>query len=206
MLCCVLGDLDRCNLNDYATPVNVTLAWDLSTLRALQSTGAAPALHRALKKAGGDALRKLRTEGTRYVRGRKRVKVSAIRKALRLTFPKSSHLDDMAWTLDVRGVPTPLVAYPNRATRRGVSVAVNQGRRKILSGAFKATMKSGHTGIFRRRGKARLAIDELYSSTVADVFTDRSMIPGIVAQAQTTFAGSLARLLPLELAKLSTMK
>jgi hypothetical protein len=52
-------------------------------------------------------------------------------------------------------------ANPHSQTRKGVSVEVNRGKRTLVQGAFLAMMRSGHVGIFRRRGKARLPIEEL---------------------------------------------
>ena len=45
-----------------------------------------------------------------------------------------------------------------------VSVKI-KGKRKTIRRAFVAKMKSGHTGVFRRRGKKRLEIDEVRWTT-----------------------------------------
>lgn len=70
----------------------------------------------------------------------------------------------MSWAVDVSSEPVPLVAYPHRETTQGVSVEANRGKRTLIKGACMAMMKSGHVGIFKREGKARLSIEELRGS------------------------------------------
>jgi hypothetical protein len=85
-----------------------------------------------------------------------------------ITLQRASGTDiaGMSWAVDVSGEPVPLVAYPYRQTKQGVSVEVNRGKRTLLKGAFVATLKSGHVGVFRRQGKARLPIEELRGSSL----------------------------------------
>ena len=54
-------------------------------------------------------------------------------------------------TVRVRGRRTPLIDFSARQTRVGVSVRIRA--RKVVKGAFIATMPSGHRGVFRRTGK-----------------------------------------------------
>lgn len=51
----------------------------------------------------------------------------------------------------VRGSRTPLVAFSARQNKTGVSVHIRT--RKTVKGAFIATMKSGHRGVFTRSGR-----------------------------------------------------
>lgn len=48
-----------------------------------------------------------------------------------------------------KGAPIPLIKYGARKTSKGVSVKVLNGR-KVIAGAFIATMPSGHTGVYVR--------------------------------------------------------
>ena len=95
-----------------------------------------------------------------------------------------------------------MAEYPYRQGRRGVSVTINKGKRVLVKGAFASIMRSGHEGIFRRKGKARLPIHELFSSRVVDPFKDSGMIDATFSRTSIVFAKSYARLLPLELARL----
>lgn len=182
----------------------LTFEWDRSQAKLFTEPGALQrAITRAVSKAGGDAIRKMRTEGGKRVRNRKRFKAARVRRATPLRFPRGSRtLDQLEWRMDVSGREVPLVDFPNpRQTRKGASVGVNTGKRTLVKGAFLATMKSGHTGIFRREGKARLPIKELFSTRVSDVFRDADMVPALFTKAQTVFSATFTRLLPLELAK-----
>ena len=129
---------------------------DREAIKALEHGPLKSALKRALRKAGITALRDMRSEATKRIRARKRLKSKYITRALSLRRPTGAgDVDGMVWALDVSDEPVPLIAYPNRQTKKGVSVEVNRGKRTLVKGAFVATMKSGHKGVFKRRGKAR---------------------------------------------------
>lgn len=182
------------------------LDWDKSQLGILRERGLERALTRALSKAGGDAIRAISAASTRAVRFRKRVKAKRVRDAFRLRFPRGAkHLDDLQWALVVSRQPIPLADYPRGQTKTGVTVGVNKGKRSLIKGAFLATMKSGHQGVFVReshgKGSKRLPIRELFSSTVLDVFSDGGMVPAVMERGNQVFKSSFARLLPLEIAK-----
>jgi hypothetical protein len=76
------------------------------------------------------------------------------------------------------GRPIPLIQFSARETRAGVSVSVKNGR-KLIKGAFIATMPTGHTGVFIRVGKQHkkingkwhgLPIKELYGPSIPAAF------------------------------------
>ena len=180
----------------------ITLKWDDSRLGALQGTSAERAMFRALRKAGSGAIKAAKAESNRQIRANKKFKVSRVNKALSLQAPRgATSIEQLAWVMRVKVLPVPLVEFPNRQGRKGVTATVNAGKPVLLKSAFRATMRSGHVGIFRRLGKARLGIKELYSTRVRDVFDDAGMLPAVWERAQTVFARDYARLLPLELAK-----
>lgn len=178
------------------------LSWDTSQIQPLRDGGLGRALFRAVSKSGGDAIRAARVASSRTVRFRKRFRVAKVNQGLPMRFPRGPReLDDLEWRITPSGETTPVSAFPGaRQTKRGASVAINR-QRKVIKGAFVATMKSGHTGVFKRRGSKRLAIDELFTTRIADVFRDSGMIPAVHARAQAVFSSSFARLLPLEIAR-----
>jgi hypothetical protein len=59
--------------------------------------------------------------------------------------------------------------FPSRGRGRGVSWESGQGRRTIPN-AFIAQMPGGHKGVFRRVGRSRLPIKELYGPSLGHVF------------------------------------
>lgn len=181
--------------------LDVDVKWDRSQIATLETGPMKGALKRALRKAGATALRDMRSEASKRIRARKRIKVSYIRKALTLRRAKGGDIAGMEWAVDVSGQPVPLVAYPHRQTRKGVSVEVNRGKRTLLAGSFVATMKSGHKGVFRRQGKARLPIDELRGSRPVDALLHKGEAEAVAARGGASFGATFARVLPLEIGK-----
>lgn len=169
----------------------------------------------AASKAGGDAARAMRAEASRNIREIKAMKVAAVNKAITIVFPTGK--EQLLWRVRASGAPMPLAEFPHRQTKRGVSVMVNKGSRLTVQGAFVATMKSGHEGIFRRMGVAsrspiqrykgfaryagqkRQPIKELYTTTVADVFRDAS--GSAIRRGQEVYRTAFTRLVPIEVAK-----
>lgn len=197
--------------------MDLTLEWDQGQLAFFRSRGLERVLKSTLSKAGGDAIRATKVDSGRVVRSKKNFKVSRVGKALPLSFPGSSReIEDLVWRMDVGGGVTPAIDFPHRQIGRkvtgprgrqsysdgGVMVQINTGAAKLFRGAFLATMKSGHTGIFFRTNKrGRLPIAEAYTTRVSDVFENVGMVPAVWARTQAVFSASFGRLLPLELAK-----
>lgn len=181
-------------------PIRIEAKWDRSQLGALEAGSMKAALKRALKKAGATASRDMRSEASKRVRARKRIKVSYITRAFTLR-RTGGDIANMAWALNVSGEPVPLVAYPHRQTKKGVSVEVNRGKRTLVAGSFKATMKSGHLGVFKRSSGARLPIDELRGSRPVDALLHEGEADAVAARGGKSFGETFTRVLPLELSK-----
>lgn len=156
---------------------------------------------RALRKAGGTALRDMRSETHKRVRARKRIRVAAIRQALKLNRASGTRIEDLEWSVVVTGKPIRLVDYPHRQNKKGVSVAVNKGKRSVVKGAFIATMKSGHKGVFVRRGNRRLPIDERFGSRVIDAVSHKGETDAILRRGRLSFDATFLRVLPMEMSK-----
>jgi len=71
----------------------------------------------------------------------------------------------------------------------------------LAQGAFLATMKSGHVGIFRRRGAARLPIQELLGSRPVDALLHEGEADGVAERGGRSFGETFTRVLPMELGK-----
>ena len=149
----------------------------------------------AARKAGSTALRDMRAEATKRIRKRKKLKAREIRKALILRRAKGSNIESMEWAVDVTGKRVPLSAYPHRQTKAGVSVQVNQGKRSVIRSAFVATMRSGHRGIFIRRGSARLPIVERFGSRPSDALRHAGEAEGVAARGSASFRKRFAALM-----------
>lgn len=181
--------------------ISIQAKWDRSQIGALETGKLKGALVRALRKAGATALRDMRSEGSKRVRARKRISPRYITRAFTLRRAKGSDIGGLEWALDVGGAPVPLVAYPARQTRKGVSVEVNRGKRTLLKGSFIATMASGHKGVFRRTGKARLPIHELLGSRPVDALLHEGEAQAVADRGGRSFGETFLRVLPLEIDK-----
>ena len=69
--------------------------------------------------------------------------------------------------------PIGLIKFNAKPMKKGVKATVKKGNRKLYPGTFIRTMKSGHTGVFKREGKARLKIKELYGLDPGKLFADK---------------------------------
>ena len=165
-------------------------------IQALRAERVTPAVVRILRKAGATALRDMRSETSKRVRARKRIKVRAVKRALRLRKAKGSKFEDMEWSLDVADIPMRVADYPHRQTKRGVSAAINRGSRSLIRSAFIATMPSGHKGVFIRRGRKRLPIVEVMASRVIDAISHEGEILAISLRGRESFLRAVDRLTP----------
>lgn len=181
--------------------IDVNVKWDRSGIAALEIGPLKGALRRALRKAGATALRDMRSEASKRIRARKRIKSRYISRALTVRKAKGGDIASMEWAIDVSGDPVPLVAYPHRQTKKGVSVEVNKGKRTLVAGSFVASMRSGHKGVFRRRGTARLPIAELRGSRPVDALMHEGEAEAIAERGSKSFAATFTRVLPLEIGK-----
>lgn len=193
--------------------VRVEVKWDKSQIAALAVGPMKSAVKAALRKAGSTALRDMRAEATKRIRERKRIKPRYIRDALSLRTTGGA-IKDMEWALNVSGKPIPLIAYPHKAVKGklgkrrmgprspgGLLVEVNVGKQTFVRGAFVATMRSGHQGIFRRRGTSRLPIQELLGSRPVDALLHAGESEAVAFRGYQSFAQTFTRVLPMEIGK-----
>ena len=167
---------------------------------------AARAVVRALNKTATTA----RAEAAREIRDvGYGLKIAAIKNAISIRRASDTELRA---AVRARGRPTPLGKYGARQTKAGVSVAVLNGR-KIIKGAFIATMKSGHHGVYVRvdsaagrkfggngrkgfkitRGRTRkhdrhgLPIDELFGPGIPQAFVNDTVQAALTAVIRERF-------------------
>jgi len=200
-------------------PSIVEVTWDKRGLASLEPGAMKRAILRALRKAGSTALRDMRSEANKRIRSRKAIKPSYIARAITLRRPSGTDIGSMSWEVRLSGKPVPLVAYPHRAVAGkraavarkpgsgagggtgGVRVEVNRGRQTLIKGAFIASLTSGHVGIFRRRGKGRLPINEMLGSRPVDALLHKGESEGVVQRGAKSLAATYERVLPLEIGK-----
>ena len=172
---------------------------DLKGLRLLRRAAV-----KAIRKAASTAARDMRSTASKRVRARKRLKIRTVKKALIIRSPRITTQGFAgAWGIDVRADTVRLAEYPHRQIKMGVSYSVNKGKRARLKGAFVATMSTGHKGVFLRRGKARLEIDEQIASRPADALLHKGEAEAVQERGRASFVRTFERVLPLEIAKVS---
>lgn len=117
-----------------------------------------------IDKATASALNKVaaqaRTEGKRAIAETYTIKRSEVKPRL-----KRARRNSLRAELSVYSKKLGLSLTKFKATKlkRGVKVSVKRGAPKLLSGAFKATMKSGHQGVFYREGQKRIMTKGRYA-------------------------------------------
>lgn len=136
----------------------------------------------AAARALNRVARQAHTQMAREVAGSYAIKVGDAKKAIRVTRTAGRH--SLTAVLTAAGSRLPLMQFRARQTRRGVTVMVRRGERKLVRGAFVATMKSGHTGVFARGrygpggfqpAKPRLPITELTTLSVPGALGQREI-------------------------------
>lgn len=72
--------------------------------------------------------------------------------------------------VSVTGRRVPLFRFGAKQTKRGVTYRVRKaGGRTMVRSSFVARMGSGHEGVFKRLGKSRLPIQELFGPSIPQV-------------------------------------
>ena len=107
-----------------------------------------------------------RTATSRMLAGEASLKISDVRK--RITLKKATY---RSWRAGIKisRQRIPLISFGARQTKKGITYK-KAGERVLIKHAFKATMKSGHTGVFRRMTSRRLPIAELRGPSMGQVF------------------------------------
>jgi hypothetical protein len=152
--------------------------------------------------AGRDALRTLTSASKKGARARKKLKARRVSEALAPHGPHSPRaLEEMVWRLEISGAPVPLEDYPHSGGAHGrpLVVQVNVGKKVMVKGLFEAVMKSGHKGIFLRKGAERFPIKEAFSTNVANVVGD--LHEDLFNAAQNAFDVTFERVMKAEVDK-----
>jgi hypothetical protein len=128
---------------------SITKAVALATMRAL---------NRAIITTRADVSSRLNKETG--------VRVKVIKKRLLVIPPK---IDNLEATLRISGIPVPAVEYRAKQTPTGVAFGTGSSR-VFLKGAFLATMKTGHRGVYSRSRPSRSRKGKPRSSPALPIF------------------------------------
>lgn len=141
-----------------------TSQWE-SALRKLQAR-AVPAQVRALNRSASTA----RTGMTRLIAADMKLKAVTVREKIEIQEARPYKLSAVL-NASLRRIPiydfSAKGPYPSRGKGRGVTARTATRR---YPHAFIAQMRSGHSGVFQRRGPSRLPIFELLGASIGEVF------------------------------------
>ena len=88
------------------------------------------------------------TATSKHIRSSYTISAKAIKKALRV---KKANFTAFVAEIVATGKRIPVAAFNTRKNKKGISVQIKRrGARKTIKHAFKATMSSGHVGIWQR--------------------------------------------------------
>ena len=111
-------------------------------------------LERVTRDAINDTVKHVRSEASKDIRSKWAVQKKDLDKHLQIS--ERATLKKLRAELAAEGISLPLVLFNPRVVKgKGVRVALHKGKMTVVSGAFMATMKSGHTGVFRRPFRSR---------------------------------------------------
>lgn len=131
-----------------------------------------------------------RAEAARLINGVYNIRIGAAKDQMRI---ERATRRDLRARVRVSGRPIPLIDFSARQTGKGVSVKVKNAR-KVVSHAFIATMpRTGHTGVFVRKGKGRLPIRQLFSLSLPAAFTQKEIIEAVIKVATSRFGEVLGQ-------------
>lgn len=131
-------------MTDFSISVKHDLDRAIRDLDDLARQKVPRATARALNKVAAQA----KTQAAREIKDRYQIGTRMISKYISIARRASPN----SLTVEVRaeGRPLPILAFKARQTRKGVTVEVVRGHRKLISHAFIKTTKSGHRGVFAR--------------------------------------------------------
>jgi hypothetical protein len=157
---------------------------DLRSVRRDVLDAALPAaINKTIEQAKNQTARQIKAVGYN-------LKIGDVKDGLTVRPARSGQLTAK---ITAKGRPLSLVKYGARQTARGVSVSVLNGR-KVIAGAFIATMPNGHRGVYVRMGKAHkkvskngrtqwsgLPIKELYGPSIPDAANNQAVVDAVTA-------------------------
>lgn len=133
-----------------------------------------------------------------------KLKISAIKRGITV---KRATMANLKAAVIAQGRPIPLIEYSaNELKGKGVSVSVLNGR-KLIKGAFIATMPSGHRGVFVREENAKhkkmmtrgkpswhaLGIRELFGPSIPDGLANKEVAEAFERFVDQSFPAILDR-------------
>lgn len=153
---------------------------------------------RAAMRAVNKSIVTLRAEAVRAARDKYAAKATDLRAGMSIRKASLTTLEALLTASGRKSLPlfafSPRPAAPGKRPPKGASVQVLKASgRKVVPGAFVARMRSGHLGLFKRDGSARLGIHELFGPSPLHVFQNEEVILKLDDLIEDTMARNLER-------------
>ncbi len=158
---------------NYSGIVNISLADDSGSSKALdRATKLLAGILGGIEKAASSSLTRAATSGTAAVAREVNRDYSLNTSDFKKYTKSSQHIqksgDEISVGLSFRGFHVPLIRFNAKITSSGlyrVQVKRNTAG-ETLKHVFRATMDSGHIGLFERYGSSRLPIKQMFGPSV----------------------------------------
>ncbi len=164
---------DKYSGSDFSGIVNVTLADDSGSSKALdRATRLLAGIPGGIQKAAESALKRAATSGrasaAKEVSKDYTLKTSDFKKYTKSSQHVQKLGDEISVGLNFRGYHVPLIRFNAKITSSGqYRVQVKRSSSgEIFKHVFRATMSSGHIGLFERYGSSRLPINQKMGPSV----------------------------------------
>jgi hypothetical protein len=172
---------------EFGAPVAITV----NASAYVNSLGAIakPKLDKIVALALVDTTRSAKAKAASLIAKRTGLRVATVKQRL---FTNHVAVGDYEATVKSSRRPIPLIEFPVSQTANGVSTHA-WGKVQIIQHAFIATMKSGHRGVYRRVGKPRLPIKQLWGPTISKTFATKEVQSVVNGVMQARLQSALAR-------------
>jgi len=107
------------------------------------------AIPRVLSRAINKTATHVRSEAAKMLRPMIGLKLTTIKK--RVIIKSRATLKRWASVIGISGRRIPVIEFGIKPTFRGVGIKTQKGGKQFVTGAFVATMKTGHEGVFKRK-------------------------------------------------------
>lgn len=179
--------------------MNITIKTNAKDIAKLIGQASQKQIRQATARSLNEIARGAKAQSARDIRQEVNLKIGDIKREIKDQRAKASTpIDQQAAIIFYSDKPMPLVKFQarrkvmgksniTRSPLYGVSVKVKK-ERKVVKGAFLATMKTGKVGIFWRQGKSRLPIAERFGPNISQVASNDTIREKIRHQVETRYA------------------
>lgn len=173
-------------------------------IRAIGGLPTGPA-RRAIVRGLNKTAANVRTSASSAIRKRRALSASVVRDAMSI---RKATKERLVSSLVTTGRPIPLRDYKARQTRKGTTVAVSPGKRKLVDhkGNRGFIIQKIGAHVFAREGKQRLPVKKLFGPSLPSTFVQEEVRRAWTATANDAMPKRLAEEMRFELSKLNGRK